>query len=237
MLVLLLRWRVENVVDPLHEAPEQLQLQARGDEAGKRLEEAGAERGEGEHPPDTEIPVQDLCPAYGENGERRGHPQPGDGGLGERLEATARQRDVDLVHEQVRPMRCRTAFRSRGLQILDSPEQLVDVTLGAGLNMEARRHQSLVSPTREHEYRHLQYAEAEHEQPHRRTQREEDEEIEAGERAIEQRRERAGREDLANVRVAAQPHGQVACRALEEEGVRKVDEVLHETERQLHVEL
>src|SRR6266511_3774060 len=82
--------------------------------------------------------------------------------------------------------------------------------------MEALRHQSLVSATREDEER---------------------DDIDAGERAVEHGRERAGREDLANLRVALQPHRQIPSRALEEEGVGEVDEVLHEAERQLHVEL
>jgi hypothetical protein len=48
--------------------------------------------------------VQDLYFADHENSERRGHGQPSGRGLGERLEATARKRDVDLVDEEVRPV-------------------------------------------------------------------------------------------------------------------------------------
>src|SRR5215218_6929955 len=93
--------------------------------------------------------------------------------------------------------------------------------------MNVRRHQWMRSGARDLEHRHLEYADWD----------EERDDIDAGEPAVEHGRERAGREDLANLRVALQPHRQIPSRALEEEGVGEVDEVLHEAERQLHVEL
>ena len=235
-ILLLLGRRLEHVLHPVHVAGEQLELHRGRDEGSQRREEPDGQRAGGEHGAEREVAGHHRGGAENQDDERRGGGERADAGLEERIEAAPRQRDVQLIGEEIGPAVDRLLLRPQCLQRLDAREHLHLVVARPGLHLKRLRHQLRMAVTRAEKQQHPQKSECEDDQGESAVDDEEEDQVEARQQAVEETGQRPGGEDLPNGGVGVETHHQVAGRALVKEGVRERDQVLDEIESDLGVE-
>ena len=228
---------VEHVVDPVHVAAQQQQLQPGGDQGGQRLEEAGGQGAQSQHGAQRQPAVEHLLGPDGQDQQRRDDPQAGHGGIDHGAQAAPGQADVDLVDEQVGPVAGGALLGTGGLERLDAGEHLEHVALRARLDLQALGREPLGAPPGQDENQHLQAAEGGGHQADLGVDGHQQDEVQTHQRPVQQGGDGAGGQQLPHKGVGAQPHHQVTGRAFQEEGVGQVDQVLDEADGQLEVEL
>ena len=123
------------------------------------------------------------------------------------------------------------------LQRLDAGQEVHLIALRARLRLQGARHQVPRLLAGEQEEADAEGAQQHHQQPHGGARGQEEDQVEGHHQAVEHAGEGARGEDLAHRGVAPHPHDQVAGRALLEEGVGEVDEVIQKVERHPRVEM
>ncbi len=123
------------------------------------------------------------------------------------------------------------------LQVLDPGQELVSVAFRAGFGLQALPHQALVLAAGDDGHGDLRGAEPEDHGAQQRADHQQQDEVEGGHAAVQDRRQGTRGEDLPDGGVALQPHHQVTGGPAQEERVGQVGQVPDEPGRDLPVQV
>ena len=228
---------VEHVLDPLHVAAQLGQPHRSRDQVRDRLEKAGAERRQAEHRAERERAVQHLVRAHQHQRDRSAEAKHRQQRVEGAVEHAARDRAVERAHVQVAPALSAAFDRAHRLHGLDRGEQLDLIRLEPRLRREPFDHEPAAGARRKEIHEPLQQRETEGARGQKRRGAEQEREVDRDQRTVEQRRQRSAREQLADRGLAAHAHHQVAGRALLEERIGQIEQVVDEGKRHLRFDL